>query len=111
VPEFSSIGPAYNTEPLEPTSSHRTSQNLAKRKQKPFLSKSSAGHSSHDLQHSPITDGSQGQGLETPVIRRDDRTGGGVNEDLEKKVDNLTAKIAELTALVMAQQNSSSEES
>jgi len=37
--------------------------------------------------------------------------GGSGNEELEKKVDNLTAKIAELTALVMAQQNSSSEES
>ena len=102
------MGPALNTEPLETTNGSKplpSQQSSSKRKQKPFLSKSSKRHSSHNLHNSPTTDASHG-----PEVASYDVLAGPRNEDLEKKVDNLTAKIAELTALVMAQQNNSSEE-
>jgi len=110
VPEFSSIGPEFNSEPIEPTNGSRPSQSSSKRRQKPFLSKSSARPSSNNLHNSPVADDSHKQSAETPELKNDNWTGGDRNEGLERKVDNLTAKIAELTALVMAQQDSSSVE-
>ncbi|KAG9247684.1 hypothetical protein BJ878DRAFT_491316 [Calycina marina] len=106
VLEFSSLGPLQSTtELIEPAYDGRSSK-AAKQKQKPDLSKASIGRSIHNLHDYDIADGR----AETLEMKQDD-TGSGRTEILEKKVDHLTIKIAELTALIMSQHNNSSEES
>ena len=77
------------------------------KKTKPFLSKSNTNRSQHNFNDVPTTP-------ETPVRSKRETNGlrvaEGSNSELERKVDDLTAKIAELTALIMAQHGGADEE-
>jgi len=102
---FSSIGPSTSQTEF----STQTSAGNPK-KQIPFLSKSNTNRSSfHD---GPVGDGSHTPSPQTPRASRQSKIDTVVvgSSDLERKVDDLTAKIAELTALIMTQQGTSPEE-
>lgn len=106
TPLFSTLGPSgMNTLPLDGATSPR--------RQKPFLSNRAKTYSQHfpeipsdDGAHSPgpqyfaIKSKKEGR-LETVVVD---------NPALEQKVEDLSAKIAELTALIMAQQGTADAE-
>jgi hypothetical protein len=106
TPLFSTLGPSgANTLPLDGATSPR--------RQKPFLSNRAKTYSQHfpelpseDGADSPIPQNfrvrSKKEGrVETVVVD---------NPALELRVEDLSAKIAELTALIMAQQGSTSAE-
>jgi hypothetical protein len=82
------------------------------KKQIPFLSKSNTNRSSQHFLDGPVNDSCHSPGPQTPKASRQRKTDSMVvaSSNLEKKVDDLTAKIAELTALIMTQQGTSPEE-
>jgi hypothetical protein len=99
---FSSMGPTTQTD-----------LGRSSKKQIPFLSKSNGISSKHTSQHYvdiPNVEGSLVTDPQTPIANE---AGNGTqtvivsNVNLEKLVEDLSTKIAELTALVMAQQGSS----
>jgi hypothetical protein len=61
----------------------------------------------------PADEGPHSPSPQTPKASKQSKMGNVVvaSSDLERKVDDLTAKIAELTAIIMAQQGNSQEES
>ena len=106
VPLFSSLGPSgANTLPVDGATSPR--------RQMPFLSNRAKTYSQHfpeipndDEAHSPgpqnfVVKSKKESGVETVVVD---------NPALEQRVEDLSAKIAELTALIMAQQGIGAEE-
>ena len=96
---FSSVGP----------SSEDTAQYVPTKKQRPFLSnrtatKTSSQHFTDDSLQSPGSYNITGKNeiKEATVV---------ADNVLEMKIEDLTTKVAELTALIMAQQRTSAEES
>ncbi|KAH8594543.1 hypothetical protein B0O99DRAFT_625182 [Bisporella sp. PMI_857] len=110
APVFSSMGPSTTDGDII----GRHSDNTAKRP-KPFLSKSNSNRSQH-FDDSPSQDIPHSPGPQTPVRLKKDTNGvlaadgNSRTRELERKVDDLSAKIAELTALIMAQQGNPAEE-
>jgi len=113
-PLFSSMGPPLEIDP--------DSGNTTKKpgKQLPFLTKSNRAHTKHFSQHfpdAPAEDGSHSPGPqspETPIKTKKEPKVEKVivvNPNLEQMVEDLGAKIAELTALIMTQQGSTPDES
>jgi hypothetical protein len=100
APFFSALGPVgANTLPVDGATSPR--------KQKPFLSNRAKTYSQH-FPEIPNDDGLQGPGPQNMMVQsgQEGRVEAIVvdNPALVQKVEDLTTKIAELTALIMAQQ-------
>jgi len=101
---FSSMGPTMHLD-----------QEIRTRKQLPFLAKSSRTTSAkRSSQHFPDIPNEDGPGPHTPIRTEAGERGEMVvvnTPNLEKMVEDLGLKIAELTALVMAQQGTQPDES
>ena len=106
APLFSSLGPSgANTLPVDGA--------MSPKRQKPFLSNRAKRYSQH-FPDVPSEDGSHSPGPQNFVVKG--KKEGKVetvvvdNPALEQRVEDLSAKIAELTALIMAQQGSANAE-
>jgi hypothetical protein len=99
---FSSMGPSAQLD-----------RDRTIKKQSPFLTKSTRTNTKRLSQHfnAPSEDGSRTPAPQAPVRINTAGTLSSDNPNLEKMVEDLSTKIAELTALVMAQQGSAPDES
>jgi len=99
---FSSMGPSTQLD-----------RDRTIKKQSPFLTKSTRTNTKRLSQqfNAPSEDGSRTPIPQAPVRINTTGTPGSDNPNLEKMVEDLSTKIAELTALVMAQQGSAPEDS
>jgi hypothetical protein len=99
---FSSMGPGVQLE-----------RDRRVKKQLPFLTKSNRTSTKRSSQHfdAPSEDGSRTPVPQTPIRINTAGTLGSDNPNLEKMVEDLSTKIAELTALIVAQQGSVPDES
>lgn len=103
---FSSIGPNTTTTQLTLQLDGSSRSILTPKKQRPFLSQRSQANT--NSQHfADFPSPSQQQTTKAREVSQGIIISNS-NEALENKVDDLSAKIAELTALIMAQQQGSS---
>jgi hypothetical protein len=113
-PLFSNLGPSgAMTIPLDGTMDGASERTTSPRRQKPFLSNRVKTLSQH-FPEIANADGAQSPGPQNFVVKskKEGKSETVVvdNPALEQKVEDLSAKIAELTALIMAQQGIGGEE-